>query len=229
MANLGTSPSTRSIPTVKRMVFLGILTAIAYVVTTLCEVFPNVGGFLSFEFKDAVICIGAFLFGPMAGAIVGLLTATIEMVTYSQTGPIGLLMNVLSTCAFCCTASFIYQRNRTQKGAINGLASGMIAMTTVMLLWNYLITPVYMNVPRETVVGMLVPLLLPFNLVKSGINAGITLVLYKPIVTALRSANLLPPSQGNEQETRINMGFLLFSMTVLLTFVLLALVLMGIL
>ena len=61
-----------------------------------------------------------------------------------------------------------------------------------MMLCNYIITPIYTGLPRETVAGMLLPVFLPFNLIKYGINTAVTLILYKPIVTALRKAHLLP-------------------------------------
>lgn len=43
---------------------------------------------------------------------------------------------------------------------------------------------------------MLVPVFLPFNLGKYILNAAITMLIYKPIVTALRKANLLAPSSN---------------------------------
>ena len=45
-----------------------------------------------------------------------------------------------------------------------------------------LITPFYMGYPREAVVELLLPAFLPINLIKGGLNAGITMLLYKPIV-----------------------------------------------
>jgi riboflavin transporter FmnP len=59
-----------------------------------------------------------------------------------------------------------------------------------MILWNYLITPMYMGVPREAVVEMLVPVFLPFNLIKGGANAALTLLLYKPVIYALKRMKL---------------------------------------
>ena len=121
--------------------------------------------FLDFDFKDVVICIGGFTFGPLAAAVISILVAFIEMITISTTGPIGFIMNALATCAFCCTASFIYKKMHTKKGAVLGLACGVVALTAVMLLWNYLITPIYMGMDREEiVVPMLIPVFLPFNL-----------------------------------------------------------------
>ena len=113
------------------------------------------------------------------------------------------------------------------KGAIVGLVLGMVAMTTMMLLWNYIITPFYMGVERSVVVGMLPTVFLPFNLIKSGINAGLTLVLYKPLVSALRRANLVP--QHEDGKSGFHLGYTICSAVVLITFVLLFLVFTGVL
>ena len=64
-------------------------------------------------------------------------------------------------------------------------------MVLIMLLWNYLITPVYMGYPREAVAELLIPVFLPFNLMKGGLNAAFAMILYKPVVTAFRYAHLL--------------------------------------
>ena len=138
-------------------------------------------------------------------------------------------MNVLAAASFCCTAAFVYKRLHTRKGAVIGLTLGVIALTVVMLLWNYLITPIYMKIDRDVVAAMLPTVFLPFNLVKGGLNMAITLLLYKPVVTALRKAHLVPESKGTAQSgSKFSSGFLLFSLALLATFVTLALVLMGI-
>ena len=125
-------------------------------------------------------------------------------------------------------AAWFYQKHRTQKDAVIGLVFGIVTMAVAMLLWNYIITPYYMGVPRETVAGMLLPVFLPFNLVKGGLNAALTLLLYKPIVSALRSAHLAEPSASGKAKGSFSVGFTLFSLAVLITFVLLLLVLIGV-
>ena len=111
---------------------------------------------------------------------------------------------------------------------LSGLSLGVIALVIVMLLWNYLITPIYQGVPREVVVSMLPTVFLPFNLAKGGMNMAATLLLYKPVVTALRKAHLVAPSKSGSQGRKLNVGFLLFSLALLATFVTLAMVLWGI-
>lgn len=214
---------------VKSLTSLSMLTALAYIVMILSKALPQVSGFLQLDLKDTIICIGGFLFGPMAAAVSSIVVATIEMFTYSDTGIIGCLMNMLATCAFCCTASFIYKRIHTKKGAVIGLSCGVVVLTVVMLLWNYLITPIYMKIDRAVVAAMLPTVFLPFNLVKGGLNMAVILLLYKPVVTALRKAHLVPESMdSSKQAGRVNAGFLLFSLALLGTFATLALVLMGI-
>ena len=214
----------------RTIVSLAMLTGIAYIVMLVSKLMPSVM-FLDFDFKDVVICIGGFVFGPMAAASMAIVVAFVEMITISHTGLIGFIMNALATCAFCCTAAFVYKKFHTRKGAVIGLALGTVCLTVVMLLWNYLITPIYMGMDREEiVVPMLIPVFLPFNLVKGGLNMALILLLYKPVVTALRKARLVPESHAPvEGKGKLSAGFLLFSLALLATFVVLALVLMGIL
>ena len=210
---------------------IAMLTGVSVIIAWMSKLMPPVM-FLDFDFKHVVVCVGGFTFGPMAAAIIGILASFIEFITFSGTGPFGFLMNALGTCSFCCTASWVYKRNHTKKGAVLGLSAGLVVMVIVMLLWNYLITPIYMTVngelvTRAQVAAMMPTLFLPFNLAKGGMNMAATLLLYKPVVTALRASGLVPPSQSTEGK-KFNLGFLLFSLALLATFVTFALVLAGV-
>ena len=220
------SPSRSKMDT-KTMVSLATLTAVAYIVMLVSKLMPSVM-FLDFDFKDVVICIGGFTFGPLAAALIAILVPFIEMITVSHTGPIGFVMNVLATASFCCTASYVYKKKHTKAGAVLGLGLGTVCLVVVMLLWNYLITPLYMTgFSRAEVAALLPTLFLPFNLAKGGMNMAATLLLYKPVVTALRKSGLVPPSQSADSK-KFNLGFLLFSLALLATFVVFALVLAGV-
>ena len=82
---------------VKKMVLLAMLAAVAYMMVTLIRV--PVVLFLKYEPKDVIITIGGFLLGPMAAFTTSLLVSLLEMVTISETGPIGTIMNLISTCS----------------------------------------------------------------------------------------------------------------------------------
>lgn len=176
----------------KQLAVLAMLSALAYVAVVVCRI--PVVLFLKYEPKDVIITLGGFLYGPLSAVAISVVTAFVEMFTISDTGIWGLLMNILSSCAFAGTASLIYHRRRTLVGAAIALLAGVVATTSVMLLWNYLVTPLYMKVPRETVVQLLIPAFLPFNLLKGTLNAALLMLLYQPVVTALRRARLVPPS-----------------------------------
>lgn len=207
---------------VKKLVLMAMLAAFAYMIMALVRI--PVVLFLKYEPKDVIITIGGFLLGPMASFIVSLVVSLIEMVSVSETGPIGCLMNLLSTCSFACTAAFIYKKQHTLKGAVIGLAAGSVFMVGIMLLWNWLISPLYMGVTRSAVEALLLPAFLPFNLLKAGLNSALTLGLYKPVVTALRKTGLV--ETGKPTDTS-KIGIYLFSAGLLITCILLLLVLQG--
>jgi riboflavin transporter FmnP len=216
----------------KRFTTIAMLSAVAYIVMLLSHLIPiTLFGFLKLDFSDIVTVIGGFLFGPLAALFISAVVSFVESITISSTGPIGFIMNILSTAAFACVAAFIYKRKQTMSGAVAALVSGVLAMTAVMLLWNYIITPLYMSIPREQVAAMLLTAFLPFNIVKGSLNAAFTLLLYKPLVTALRRARLVAPTRGTESvspQRRSPLVVMIPAALVLLTCVLLVLAWAGI-
>ena len=212
----------------KRIVTLGLMAALAFAAVALIRI-PAVS-FLKYEPKDVLLAITGFLFGPIDALIVTVVVSIVEMVTVSTTGPIGLLMNVISSCSFVCIAAAIYQKRRTLKGAVIGLCIGVIVMTAVMILWNYLITPIYQGVPRSVIAGMLVPVFLPFNFVKGTLNAALTMLLYKPVVETLRKARLAPQSDRVAEhagKSVVKPSVLIISLFVTATCILVFLVMSG--
>ena len=116
----------------KRITTIAMLCALAYVVMAVGRV--PVVLFLKYDPKDVVITLGGLIWGPMTACLVSVLVSVLEMFTVSDTGILGCIMNILSTCAFACTASAIYRKKRTLAGAVAGLAAGCAVMVSAMLL-----------------------------------------------------------------------------------------------
>lgn len=208
----------------RKLVLMAMLAAVAYLMMAVIRI--PVVLFLKYEPKDVVITIGGFLLGPMASMIISGLVSLIEMVSVSDTGIIGCIMNFLSTVSFACTAAVIYKKKRTLNGAVISLLAGSVTMICVMLLWNWLITPLYMGGTRQAVEAMLLPIFLPFNALKAGFNSALVLVLYKPLTSALRKTGLLP--QGNASKSKVMVGMYLLGGALLITCILFLLAMQGI-
>lgn len=209
----------------KKLTATAMFCALAFVAVTIGRI-PIVL-FLSYDPKDIIITLGGLIWGPLTACLISVVVSLIEMITISDTGIIGLIMNILSTCAFACTASYIYKKKHTLYGAIVGLIAGSLVMAAVMLLWNYLITPLYMNATREQIVSMLLPVFLPFNLLKAGLNAGFTFLLYRPIISALRKSGFIEQSTSATPK-KTSWGTILIACVVIITCVLFVLSLKGI-
>jgi len=195
----------------KKIVTLAMLCAMAYAIAAVFTQFPSpfTFSFLRYDPKDVIILLGGFLYGPLPALAISITVSLLEMVTISPEGPFGLLMNVVSTCSLVLPASIIYSKIKTLGGAVTGLTIGIIFMTGMMALFNYLVVPLYTPVPRAVVAGMLLPIFVPFNLFKGTANAVITILLFKPVVTALYRAKLIQPAIVGERSTKIKWIFII--------------------
>ena len=216
----------------KRMTALAMFAALAYVSVVVIRI-PNVGGFLTMDFKDVIITVGGMFFGPIAAIILSLIVPFIEFLTISGTGPYGLIMNVLSSMTFSVVASIIYKYKKSLLGAVMGLLSAVAAMAAVMMIANLLITPYYTGMSQEAVAAMIPKLLLPVNLTKAILNASLTMMLYKPLTTVLKKTNLAPKNKydaqkhGEDKKSAILRTVLIFAISLLIASVAIAIILVA--
>ena len=221
--------STKTSERLRALVSMAMLCALAIAADFFLRI-PNIGGFLTYEPKDVVLTIGGFIFGPIAGLVMSLIVCFVEMITISDSGLIGFLMNFLASGVFIGVSTAIYSRKKSLSRAIVGLIAGSFSMLAIMLLWNYIITPLYTGLPREAVLGLFLPLLIPFNLLKAALNSALILFLYKAVVTALRKSKLIPTRESNDSENKKSNTVLIVCISALLavTFVLVMLIFAGI-
>ncbi len=164
----------------KKIVALGIFAAISIVGIMLIRfsVFPQVE-FLEYDPADIPIFITTFAFGTLPGILLTIVVSVIQGFTVSaQSGIIGIIMHIVATGSFVICAGVIYNRKKTRARAYIALLLGTVTMTGVMVIWNLVMTPIYMGVPRAVIVGLL-PYIIAFNLFKAGLNSILTAVLYK--------------------------------------------------
>lgn len=172
---------------IRKLTVMAMLVAVSVILVWLVHfpLFPT-AAFLEYDPADIPILIGAFTYGPLAGLLLTIAASAIQALTVSaQSGLYGFLMHVISTSILCITAGVIYRFKHTRTGAAIALACGTLAMGLGMMIANHFITPIFMGVPTAVVDGMLLTVFLPFNLLKAGINALVTFLVYKPVSTHL--------------------------------------------
>ena len=169
----------------KRIATSALFCAVAAIATLFLE-FPILPGvtFLKYDPSAIVALVAGFAFGPATGALVSILPYLVHLAT--QSGIYGAFMAIVATLTLVLPASLIYQRNTTFKGAVLGMGVGAVICLACCILANVIVTPLYMGAPTETVIGMIVPVLLPFNVIKIALNCVITALVYKPLSKALQ-------------------------------------------
>ncbi len=170
----------------KRIAVTALFCAVAAICTLFIE-FPILPGvtFLKYDPSAIAALVAGFAFGPATGAVVSVLPYLVHLAT--ESGIYGTFMAIVATLTLVLPASLVYQRNTTMRGAITGLVVGGVICLVCCILANIVVTPIYMGAPREAVIAMIVPTLLPFNVLKIVLNCVITILVYKPISKALEA------------------------------------------
>lgn len=161
----------------RRIAIYALFVSLAIVASFIeLPVFPA-APYLKYDPSGIVSLISGFAFGPMAAVIVSVLS----WVPHLFTDPYGTLMAVAVALSLSVPASLVYKRVHTRKGALLGIIVGSVCALAVALLGNLIITPLYANMSVAQVATMILPILLPFNLLKLAIHGVVTFLIYKPI------------------------------------------------
>ncbi len=177
--------STRQLVTMALLCAIGVLLSFVE--------FPLIPGvtWLKYDASAMPAMVCGFAYGPASGVAVGIVGAILHGILMADFS--GALMNILVVAGFVAPAALLYQRLHTLRGAVIGLALGVVGATLMAIVGNLVITPGWLGVPFDAVVAMIIPVLIPFNVAKAAINGALTLIVYKAI------SNLITPKKDQVQ------------------------------
>ena len=134
----------------------------------------------------AMVC--GFTYGAGPGVAVAAMAIVIHAL---MTGDwVGALMNVVATVGFVLPAALLYARRRDFKDAVIGLVLGVIVSTVLSMVANLTIGVWFWYGSVDVIAPLMLPAVLPFNLIKAGLNSLLTLAVYKTI------SNLITPKKN---------------------------------
>lgn len=168
---------------------MAMLTAVSIVLIAAIRfpIFPS-ANFLEYDPADIPVLICAMVLGPIPGIIVLFASCLIQALTVSSgSGIIGFFMHFIASAVLILLTSLIYRTKKNSLTLIIGLIAGSVAMVIVMIPLNLVFTGIFMNVGVDVVKGMLIPTIIPFNLIKAGVNSAITYAIFKPVSRSLES------------------------------------------
>ncbi|MEG1500608.1 MAG: ECF transporter S component [Clostridiales bacterium] len=165
-----------------RLTLMGLLAAISIVLLMVVRIkFFPAAPYLTYDMADIPVLLGAFLLGPLAGMEILFVLCFIQAFFLGGDGIIGFLMHFLASGALVLIASWIYQKGKNYKTMIIGLIVGSLAMAFLMIPLNLIFTVHFFGVPKDVVVAGLIPITIPFNLIKAGLNSVFFFLLYNAI------------------------------------------------
>ncbi|MBQ9938376.1 MAG: ECF transporter S component [Oscillospiraceae bacterium] len=168
-----------------------MLSAIAVVLVYLIH-FPLIpaAAFLEYDPADVPIFFVALVFGPWWALGMTAVVSIVQGFTVSATsGVVGLIMHFIATGSFAVITGFVsgsYKKSETAAmikqpsltKVIVAFSIGVLTMTILMAGMNLIFIPIFNGTPVDAVLQMLIPIIIPFNLLKSIINAVVAFLLY---------------------------------------------------
>lgn len=180
----GTSATKLPYWTSERVAIYALLGALAIALSFISiPIFPA-APYLKYDPSGVVILLAGFAYGPLAALILSVVSV---LPSFFMGNPIGGFIALMCILAFSLPSSVIYTKMRTRKGAFISMIVGAAAFIAMAIILNLLLTPLYSKVSVEAVAAMIVPILLPFNLLKSAIHLALTTVCYKPVTALLKA------------------------------------------
>ncbi len=196
-----------SVFSVRSLTVIAMLAAVATVLMLLEIPLWFAPGFYKLDFSEVPVLIGAFSLGPAAGVMIELVKVILNLVVNgTETMGVGEFANFLIGCSMVIPAAILYQRRKSRKSAIIGMAFGTGSMIIIGSLLNaYVLLPAYAyfygGVPLSSLIEagtkvnpaitnlptFILLAVAPFNLLKGIVVSAITTLLYKRLSVIIKS------------------------------------------
>lgn len=186
--------------TTQMICFIGLFGALSAVLMMFKIPLFFAPAFMKLDFAELPCILGGFMFGPISGVAIVLVKLIINLLLNGTDSMyVGEISNLLLSSTYVLTASLLYRGHKTKKRAAVSLLVSVVVTSLVSVLSNtYFTFPAYATVyglSMDSIVEMTsainplvkdVPTLmifsvLPFNLVKFGLVAVITFLVYKKL------------------------------------------------
>lgn len=138
--------------------------------------------FLKYD-PSGIICLLATL---MFGSRIGCIVASLPWIIRAFTNPAGALMSLVIGLCGVLVAGLIYHKSPNKKGLFVSLTVSAIVSIIVAIVMNLIVTPAFSGVDVEAVLKMIVPILLPFNIIKFVLNGIVAGIAFVPIAKLLK-------------------------------------------
>ena len=174
---------------VRNLVLIAMFSALAAVLETIQVAVPFAPPFYKLDFAELPVLIGGFAMGPAQAALIAIVKNLLKLLLNgTSTYYVGELGNIIGSCMFSVPAALIYRRHKTKKTAIVGAVFVNCAITLPFYakvafggIENIIAMGTKINPAVTNLYTFAIFMIVPFNLVKCGLNAIVTALVYKHV------------------------------------------------
>ncbi len=141
--------------------------------------------FLKYEPSGMIILTATVLLGPVGGIFACFLKDAVFLLVGAG-NIFGVTSDFINTAVYALAAGLIIRRASTVQNHLLGYLAGTLAGTLVMIPVNLLVLQLEFGMTPEAIMGMMLPAILPFNLLKGLCNGLVFHLAGRPILKVLK-------------------------------------------
>lgn len=164
---------------VRNLAFAGMFAALGVLLMLLVR-FPLVPSmnWLVYDAGDIPAMLAGIVLGPIWGLAVLVVICLVQLLTPNSSAHWGFIMHFIASGVLVLIPALAWKIKKNRIAVLIGLIIGGLGMTALMIPLNLIITPIYTKMPVEAVKDLIVPALLPFNLLKALINCTVSYIIF---------------------------------------------------
>ena len=169
-----------SVLTITQMAMLCAL-SLVLVILVRFPIFPA-APFLVYDMADVPVLIGTILLGPIPGFALLVIVSVFQWLFLNPEGTwVGCVMHILASGMLVLPIGLITKKWKSTKPMLASFVVGFLLMITATIPLNLFFTVRFYGTPFEVVKSMMLPVIVPFNAIKGGLNLILTFLVIFPI------------------------------------------------
>lgn len=163
----------------RQLVTMALMCAVAAILMFVQIPLIPAAPFLTYDPSLVPAMVSGLVYGPGSGVAVGVAAIAIHALTTGDW--VGALMNVVATVFFVLPAALVARGTGTVAGRVAGLVLGAVLATAASIAANLTIGVWFWYGSVDVITPLIVPAVLPFNLIKTALNAVLSGVVYAAV------------------------------------------------
>lgn len=163
----------------RQLVVVALMCAISILLSFVEFPIIPAASFLKLDIALVPSTVVGFAYGIGPGLLCAIASAIAHAIITGDW--VGAIMNSIVALSFIAPSALVCRRMPTLKGQIIGLSVATVCLVVAISIANLIIDPIFYGLPLDAVAALVVPAIIPFNVIKGVLVSVLTILAYRSV------------------------------------------------